>query len=66
MSYFDLLRLKKGVDRRGAGFEDKYVFNVEPTHPYLIFRIPEDEIQANKMLSDNDNNEAGAAPTPVQ
>ena len=65
ISYFDILRLNQGLDRRGAGFDPKFVFNITATDPLLIFQIPNSEIQANKMLTDADNNDIGGTPTPV-
>lgn len=65
LSYFDLLRLNKGVDRRGGGFEVAYVFNIPGGDPALIYRIPEKEIQANPLISEDDNNPVITKPTPV-
>ena len=64
-SYFDLMRLNKGVDRRGAGFEAAYVFNIPAGDPALIYRIPQREIEGNPALSEGDNNEEADVPLPV-
>lgn len=64
-SYFDILRLDKGLDRRGAGFDPKYVFNIAPDDPLLIFQIPKAEIEGNQALTDADNNPVGGTPEPV-
>jgi len=60
-SYFDLLRLNKGLDRRGGGWESVWVYNVPaPLKPLLI---PNGEMQANKAIGEN--NEAWSKPDPV-
>ena len=60
------MRLNKPVDRRGAGFpQPSSVYNITPGSAILLWRIPENEIQANPMLEEKDNNEATAIPTPV-
>lgn len=64
-SYFDLLRLKKGIDRRGGGYEAHLVYNIQPNDPVLIYMIPQSEIQSNALISENDNNESAGIPTPV-
>lgn len=64
-SYFDLLRLEKGIDRRGSGFEPQWVFNVAPDDPYMIYCLPKSEIEGNPKLTDADNNAPGEAPEPV-
>lgn len=65
ISYFDILRLGKGLDRRGAGFDPKFVFNIGGEDPLMIFQIPKSEIEANQKLTDADNNPIGGTPTPV-
>ena len=64
-SYFDILRLNKGVDRRGTGFEAAYVYNIPAGDPALIYRIPKTEIEGNPALEESDNNEAASEPEPV-
>ena len=66
LSYFDILRMKKGIDRRGAGFEAAYVYNIEPEDNILIFKIPNVETEANKFINgEMDNNPDPEVPTPV-
>ncbi len=66
MSWFDIMRLKKPVDRRGAGYPDEtMVFNIPAGSPILLWRIPESEIQANPALGENDNNPSAPQPEPV-
>ena len=64
-SYFDIMRLKKGVDRRGAGFQAMYVYNIPAGDPALILRLPQAEIEGNIALKEEDNNPPVALPTPV-
>lgn len=66
LSYFDLLRLKKGIDRRGAGFETGYVYNIPAEDDILIFLIPQVETESNKLIDgDKDQNPIPTVPTPV-
>lgn len=59
--YFDLLRLHKGLDRRGAGYEATWVYNVPaPLKPFLV---PSNEIEANPAITTN--NDSWNRPTPV-
>ena len=64
-SYTDLLRLKKPVDRRGAGYQTNYVYNIPVGDDALRFPIPQSEIEANPMLTENDNNKIATRPTAV-
>lgn len=63
--WFDVMRLNKGIDRRGGGFDATAVFNISAGDPILLWRIPQSEIEANVALTDADNNETVPAPTPV-
>ncbi|MDE6443444.1 MAG: RagB/SusD family nutrient uptake outer membrane protein, partial [Muribaculaceae bacterium] len=59
--YTDLLRLGKGLDRRGAGWESQWVYNVPaPLKPLLI---PNGEMEANSAITTN--NDAWSMPSPV-
>lgn len=61
LSYLDLLRLNKPLDRRGGGWPTDWVYNVEaPLKPLLI---PNTEVQANPDLGSN--NELWSRPNPV-
>lgn len=64
MGYFDYLRLRKAIDRRGAGFAPAQCFNIEPNDPILLFQIPQTEVEGNTQLGAN-NPEPSKAPTPV-
>lgn len=64
--WYDVMRLNKGVDRRGAGYTAAVVFNIEPGDPILLWRLPQTEIQGNSALTDDDNNKTTEAPKPVE
>ena len=63
-SYADIMRLKKDIDRRGAGFEAPYVYHIPAGDPVLVYPIPNSEIEANPML-EHDTNPTLTAPSPV-
>lgn len=66
LAWFDIMRLKKSIDRRGAGYPDaSMVFNIPANDGILLWRIPEIEINANKLLEASDNNPSAPFPTPV-
>lgn len=65
-SYFDLQRLQKPIDRRGAGYEASLVYNVAADDPIRIYTIPQNEIQNNPQISDAQNNTTAGMPTPVE
>ncbi|MDY3942850.1 MAG: RagB/SusD family nutrient uptake outer membrane protein [Alloprevotella sp.] len=64
-SYFDILRLKKGIDRRGAGFDAPCVFNIPAESAIMVYPVPQEEIQGNDKISDKDQNPLGTTPSPV-
>ncbi len=67
MSWFDMMRLDKAVDRRGAGYPDvTSVLNIPAGSDILLWRIPEGEIQANPALDEQDNNPSAPKPDPVE
>lgn len=65
ISYHDLMRLNKGINRIGGGFEEDYVYKIDPTDQILVMVIPESEENGNKKFSAADNNPAVGMPTPV-
>ena len=66
LSWYDIMRLNKPVDRRGAGYPNATsVFNIPAGSDLLLWRIPENEIQANKALNEESNNPSAPLPTPV-
>ncbi|MCM1338007.1 MAG: RagB/SusD family nutrient uptake outer membrane protein [Candidatus Amulumruptor caecigallinarius] len=66
MSYFDIMRLKKGIDRRGGGWPANWTYVIDPESNILRLPLPNSEIQANKFISEADNNPSSPTPTPVQ
>lgn len=66
LNWFDLMRLKKGVDRRGGGYPNStMVFNIPANDDIMLWPIPEAELQANQALSTADQNTPGNSPLPV-
>ena len=65
-SFFDILRLNKGVDRRGQGFEASVVFNIAAGDDALIYRIPKREIEYNNKISEEQNNPVSVVPEMVE
>lgn len=64
--WYDIMRLNKDVDRRGAGFPNaSSVYNIPAGSDILLWRIPQNEINSNPALSEGDNNPAAPVPTPV-
>ena len=64
--WFDVMRLNKGIDRRGAGFEPNCVLKIDTGDPILLWRLPQTEINGNSALTDSDNNTATSVPTAVE
>jgi hypothetical protein len=66
LNWFDIMRLNKGVDRRGGAYPNaNMIFNIAPESDILLWRIPEAEVQANRALNEGDNNPSAPVPTPV-
>lgn len=66
LSWYDIMRLNKAVDRRGAGYPNApMVFNIPAGSDILLWRIPEKEILANKAMDESSNNPSAPLPTPV-
>ncbi len=55
----DIMRLNKDIDRRNStNWPDKWADqHVEAGNPILLWRIPQAEIEANRGISEADNNE---------
>lgn len=65
--WYDIMRLNKDVDRRGAGFpQPSSVYHIPAGSDILLWRIPQNEINSNQALTEDDNNKAGTTPQPVQ
>lgn len=68
ISWFDMMRLKKGTDRVDlktkdtGGYPPKTRFNIAAEDPIFVLQIPSNEEQANKALFGH-NNPVGVDPT---
>ena len=72
ISWFDLMRLQKPVIRYeevGGSIITNYgslaIFNIPADAAYRLWPIPQQEIQANDGISDEDNNQMGTLPTSL-
>lgn len=64
LSYFDIMRLKKPIDRRGAMYPSAWRYNVAYETPIMLFLVPDTEMTSNKAITEN--NELGQQPTPAE
>lgn len=62
ISWFDIMRLKKGFDRRGCGWPATGVFNFAPEAAEFLFPIPYDEVQHNPKIAEH---KEAAVPKPI-
>jgi hypothetical protein len=62
-SYYDIMRLQKGIDRVGGGFPEAWVFQVAADDPVMLYEIIQSEAQANSAIGDVSN--GASVPTPV-
>ena len=62
-SFYDIMRLKKPIERKGTNFSEDVQFNIPAEAKILLYRIPAEEINASNAISEEDNNEAVPAPT---
>ena len=53
--WFDVMRLSRGIDRRGAGYEPNCVLKIAADDPVLLWPVPQKEINGNNALSDADH-----------
>lgn len=65
LAYFDVMRLKKDIDRRGCKFPDAFTYHIPYGSDVMLYCIPEGEITANKLISEDDNNKSGNKPDPI-
>ena len=61
-SFFDIMRLKKPLDRTGANYPAAAAFNLPAESQIFLWLIPEDEINQNKGITEDDNNPTVPAP----
>ncbi|MBP5418897.1 MAG: RagB/SusD family nutrient uptake outer membrane protein [Bacteroidales bacterium] len=52
LNWFDVMRMGKGIDRRGAGFAVQYVYKIDANDGILLWPVPESEVEANKALKE--------------
>lgn len=67
MTYYDIMRLNRGVDRSGSNWTDRnlatasFAYIIRPDNPVLLSQIPLSEIDNNEQLSSKDQNPTGSA-----
>ncbi|WP_251623457.1 RagB/SusD family nutrient uptake outer membrane protein [Odoribacter lunatus] len=61
-SFFDMMRLKKPLDRTGANFPEVVAFNLPAESQIFLWLIPEDEINNNNGISPDENNPVTPVP----
>lgn len=67
MSYFDILRLGKNMDRRGGGYiNPEIIYNIPAGDYTLIYCIPQAEEEQNIQISAEDNNPTSTKPVAVK
>lgn len=65
LSWFDIMRLNKVLDRTNSNFPAAYSFYIEPTSDVRVYCIPTGEINGNPQISESDNNPEASRPQPV-
>lgn len=65
VSWLDIKRLNKGIDRRGLGFPAAFVYNVAPDkeNEAWVYAVPRTEMQYNKKIGAN--NKEMTRPTVI-
>lgn len=64
LSFYDLMRLGKGVNRIGGGYPSDHIFNIAPDDNLLLLRFPELSTGfVNVALNEDNNNPETEAPT---
>ncbi len=65
LSFFDILRLNKGIDRQNNRQCYVFRYNIPAGDPVLIYSIPRKEINANPKISLQEAGNQGSRPTPI-
>ncbi|MDE6540718.1 MAG: RagB/SusD family nutrient uptake outer membrane protein [Muribaculaceae bacterium] len=68
LSFFDIMRLRKDIDRRGCTFPKVWVYNIKygpGDGDILLNLVPDTEISANRGISSEQNNPAASQPSAV-
>ena len=60
---FDILRLKKPIERKGTNYAPTIQFNLPAESQIMIYRIPQCEMETNQGITDDQNNPAAPQPT---
>lgn len=63
--WFDIMRLNRGIDRTNGGAMDEWNYKIEPGFAGLIYCIPQGEVNANRAISEDDNNPAASTPQAI-
>lgn len=66
MSYYDMLRLKKPLNRVGGGYDATITYLIEPDDKVLLYPIPNSEMTTNKLVTEADITTGGAQPDPYK
>lgn len=62
LAWFDVMRLHKGIDRRGYAFPSSFIFVFDYEDNYNVTPIPYTEISTNKGISVDQNNPSTDVP----
>ena len=62
-SLFDILRLKKPIERKGTNYEPIVQYNIPAESQIMIYRIPQCEMETNTGIPEDQNNPAADQPT---
>lgn len=69
-SFFDLMRLEKGVVRVGeeglTSYPETSRYNIEPNSDVLLYMLPQVEVNVNDGIGIDDNNPSAEKPIPVK
>ena len=64
LSFYDLMRLAKGVNRIGGGYPERHVYNIAPDDNLLLLRFPSRTTEfVNAALTEANNNPEATPPT---
>ena len=67
MTYYDIMRLNMGVNRRNSNWTTpsngvaNFAYTIDPTNPVLLSQIPQNEIDNNDQMTAEDQNPTGSA-----
>lgn len=64
MAWYDIMRLKKNIDRRGTGIDPQWVFAFPHTEMCMIYEIVYSEANSNPLIGDTNNGAINPTPVP--